>query len=1736
MKNKNFLKKLTAGILGFVMTLGVGAAGYAGAASETKAEDKFEYTVNFANNASGATGLTTSTKATTFIKSDSQVYFTSSPITSVVNNNYYGDTKTCIRLGKSGNSGGITLSLSTSGQKKISKIVVSCYCTGSKNTGATISINGCAGDIAVPSSYGDVTCTLNASSNVTSLAFTSTKSVYVQSFSVYSSNETKTLSSIAVETEPTKTTYDEGEYFNPNGLVITKTYSDLTTEDLAYAGHTSDFTFSPSTSTSLTTSNTYVTITVGGKSVNQPITVNVVPKYKVSYSLGDGTGSFDDVLVPIANSYTIPSSSGITCPSGKQFKNWIGSNGQTYADDSIIPANTFAKDYVLTLTAVYEDKTYTDTYHLNGKNWFIRTNVGVYLGPLSTTGGKGPAVGLSEAQAFKFVLIDDDTFNLVVPSGTYKDYYLYATTATGGDTKLSYSSTSDTWNVVTDGTDILLQNYGHYLASYNNGDFRMYANKSNDYKITFESAVSHNLTVSFTDTLSYVGDSTTVNATCSESDAAGLTFTSSDDSVLSVSGTTVTAVGVGSATISATSSCGGTGTSESVTISSKPVKSISINTEPTKKTYNVGENFDPTGLVIDVTYEDNTTSQISYADHSSDFNFNPSLTKSLTADDENVTITYSEKTCNQSITVVYLSSIAVKTPPNQVNYIVGEKFDPTGLEITAIYSNEDTEDITYLGHESEFSFSPTLDTPFTTTNNKVTITYGGKTCDQSISILTVSSIDIKTASTKTIYGIGEKFNPSGLVLSVTYSNESTGDVAYSSSNSSLFSFSPDLNTSLSTTNKNVVITYGGQTCNQSISVVNLVEDVITADNLAATGDSYTAFSDVRCPSGSDAYYSGSSSKKNGDIGMRVSNSNTGIVSTVSGGKLSYIEIDITSNNNIEVYGKNTKYSSAAELFAESTRGTLLGTISKSAKTISVTGDYEFIGIKSGSGTAYASSVKIGWISVPFGTTQSIKVANAGTTQFAVGEFYSLDNVVINKVDEDNNEKKIDSTLLTFSINETHQFTSDEIGNYQVEVTYTENSNNFTTHINIQVTSSARHVLIESNQSDWSGKYLITSEPVIDDATKYVFLNSSILGENLDSPNNYKEFTPNNKVVNAGLFYDVEIKKIQNTSDYSIKLNSGKYIGAASSNGIKISDTPIANQLAYQSDGSVLITSNSLTLCFNRSTSSNRFRYFTNLEFDDKHIDSFKLKLYKYEYEESEELIEYVNVINTFIDIENPSVDDWNDIKEAYFDNLIKGEDLEYIKNTTASNDESASDASKAMYKYDYVVSHYNSSTTTTFTNYLERSITLHEYQINWVDNDETVLKTENLEYGDTPIAPKVENKTVGEVVYTFTGWDSAITAVTGDKTYVAQYSTSAKQYTITFKYAYGDNIQFSDWDSGTSPTCSTTPTKAADANNYYIFIGWSKTTNENEIIYTNDNLPAATANQTYYAKFKPVSKSNYVDITEGTTELTAKHVSISGLGTNNTISAGNSVIFTAEDGYRFNLTVLNFIIETKGSYTIYKSNDCVTWTAASETSKPITRSRSSGGDELYKYLKVECTDDATLRGIDCKTELPLMDMEAEMYAKYNWTEYSEDNIGIELTKTSIKFTFSFDPERMEAYEELGYHYAFVYKYGSEGYDFDTLYLEGSQKAVTSFSYDYEASVTISLANTADTYKWDRLYSVAFVVLDSNNQLVDHSEVMSATFEEVYAIYCAEGPHGLEYEAQFLAAIQAEIDAHTQGGK
>ena len=102
-------------------------------------------------------------------------------------------------------------------------------------------------------------------------------------------NAALTLSSIAITTAPTKTTYNEGEFFDATGMVVTATYTDNSTDDV-----TASCTFSPSTA--LTTSDTEITVsyTENGttKTATQAITVNEYKDYvTLPFSWDGGTSS-----------------------------------------------------------------------------------------------------------------------------------------------------------------------------------------------------------------------------------------------------------------------------------------------------------------------------------------------------------------------------------------------------------------------------------------------------------------------------------------------------------------------------------------------------------------------------------------------------------------------------------------------------------------------------------------------------------------------------------------------------------------------------------------------------------------------------------------------------------------------------------------------------------------------------------------------------------------------------------------------------------------------------------------------------------------------------------------------------------------------------------------------------------------------------------------------------------------------------------------------------------------------------------------------------------------------------------------------------------------------------------------------------------------------------------------------------------------------------------------------------
>ncbi len=186
------------------------------------------------------------------------------------------------------------------------------------NPSCAVTINGeSVGSQSLTNSYQDLTINNTAKKQggdlVVNFSINSAKKNIMVSWVsvVYEEVSSKTLESIAVKTAPTKTTgYFEGQYFDPTGLVITGTYSDDSTEDIAYADHSSGFTFTPSTSTALSTSNTSVTIGYGGKSTTQAISVSADVLNSVSISGNMSTTSYttanswDHTGLTVTGSYT----------------------------------------------------------------------------------------------------------------------------------------------------------------------------------------------------------------------------------------------------------------------------------------------------------------------------------------------------------------------------------------------------------------------------------------------------------------------------------------------------------------------------------------------------------------------------------------------------------------------------------------------------------------------------------------------------------------------------------------------------------------------------------------------------------------------------------------------------------------------------------------------------------------------------------------------------------------------------------------------------------------------------------------------------------------------------------------------------------------------------------------------------------------------------------------------------------------------------------------------------------------------------------------------------------------------------------------------------------------------------------------------------------------------------------------------------------------------------------------
>lgn len=267
---------------------------------------------------------------------------------------------------------------------------------------------------------------------------------------------------------------------------------------------------------------------------------------------------------------------------------------------------------------------------------------------------------------------------------------------------------------------------------------------------------------------------------------------------------------------------------------------IAVTTQPTKTTYFIGEAFDPAGMVVTATFEDDTTENVT-----EDCTFSPDTMAEGT---QSVTVTYQragvQKTTTVAVAVRTLDHIAVTTAPTKTAYNYGETFNPAGMVVTAYYTDDTSRAVT------GYTYSPTG--ALAMNNTTITISYSeGSVTEQTTQAITVSkvldSIEITMPPTKTAYFSGETFNPAGMVVTAHYNDGSSAAV-------SGYTYSPS--GALAAGNNTITVSYseGGvtKTDTQAITVTTISNTLnsnswatIKAVSDAGQGDNYWDVGDTK---------------------------------------------------------------------------------------------------------------------------------------------------------------------------------------------------------------------------------------------------------------------------------------------------------------------------------------------------------------------------------------------------------------------------------------------------------------------------------------------------------------------------------------------------------------------------------------------------------------------------------------------------------------------------------------------------------------------------------------------------------------------------------------------------------------------------------------------------------------------------------------------------------------------------
>ena len=187
-----------------------------------------------------------------------------------------------------------------------------------------------------------------------------------------------------------------------------------------------------------------------------------------------------------------------------------------------------------------------------------------------------------------------------------------------------------------------------------------------------------------------------------------------------------------------------------------------------------------------------------------------------------IKVTYGGKECTYNVTVIAktLTHITIESTPNRLEYLEGDAvLETDGLAIRAYYDNDTNEVITGNYVVTGYDSAPGTKT--------ITVTYGGKTATFTVEVIakSVVSIEITKLPNNLTYLEDDAFDPTGLVVTAYYNNNTSGEVT----DYTISGYTSTVGT------KTITVSYEGKTA-KFIVVVNVrVPSTVTSPNLTISG-------------------------------------------------------------------------------------------------------------------------------------------------------------------------------------------------------------------------------------------------------------------------------------------------------------------------------------------------------------------------------------------------------------------------------------------------------------------------------------------------------------------------------------------------------------------------------------------------------------------------------------------------------------------------------------------------------------------------------------------------------------------------------------------------------------------------------------------------------------------------------------------------------------------------------------